>query len=146
MWLPASGREDGIIGSQFNSGALVFFFYIKTPLPSPQMGRSHLLLKQNVDLENRHDHHPKKEVNSLPSPLGEGQTDMPINYLNQGEVRPRSNHRITSCRDATQPLAQHMEALRASPLPADFHALRKDFSPHRSPTLPISAGEYKPGN
>jgi len=26
MWSPASGREDGIIGSQFNSGALVLFF------------------------------------------------------------------------------------------------------------------------
>jgi hypothetical protein len=32
--------------------------------------------------------HPsrRKEIDTIPSPLGEGQTDTPINHLNQGEV------------------------------------------------------------
>ena len=31
---------------------------------------------------------PRKGLNPMPSPLGEGQTDMPINHLHLGEVHP----------------------------------------------------------
>jgi len=57
----------------------------ETPLPSPPRGRRYVLLKPIIDLENQHAYQPRKEVNKMPSPLGEGQTDMPINRHNRGE-------------------------------------------------------------
>ena len=66
-------------------------FNEQTPLPSPRTGRSYVLLKQSIDLENHHPHQPRTEADSLPSPFGEGQTDTPINRHNRGEV-PRIFH------------------------------------------------------
>jgi hypothetical protein len=43
-------------------------------------------LKPIVDLQNHHPHQRRKETDSMPSPFGEGQTDMPINRHNRGEV------------------------------------------------------------
>jgi len=42
--------------------------------------------QKNIDLEIRHHPSPRNGLVTMPSPLGEGQTDMPINCLNQGEV------------------------------------------------------------
>ena len=51
------------------------------------MGRgAKTFLKQTIDLEIQPPHQPRKETDSMPSPFGEGQTDMPINRPNQGEV------------------------------------------------------------
>ena len=59
-------------------------------LPNPKGrfagGRSQSPLKPNIDLETQPAHEHRKEVNSMPSPFGEGQTDMPINHHPLGEV------------------------------------------------------------
>jgi len=58
----------------------------QTPLPSPPRGRSQNLPETELDLETQHAYQRRKEVNSMPSPFGEGQTDMPINHHHLGEV------------------------------------------------------------
>jgi hypothetical protein len=67
----------------------------KTPLPSttryarvhvPQGGEAKTILKLRLLLETQHAIRRRKEANSIPSPFGEGQMDMPINLANQGEV------------------------------------------------------------
>jgi len=58
----------------------------KTPLPSPPRGRSYLLIKPIIELEKHPPHQPRTEADFMPSPLGEGQTDKPINRHNRGEV------------------------------------------------------------
>jgi len=40
----------------------------------------------NTDLETQYVYQPRKEVNLIPSPFGEGSTDMPIDHHPQGEV------------------------------------------------------------
>ncbi len=59
---------------------------MKTPLPSPLKGRSPNPHQPNHNLEIQLAHQSRKEIVSIPSPLGEGQSDMPINHHNQGEV------------------------------------------------------------
>jgi hypothetical protein len=65
---------------------------IQNPSPVSPKGEKPFAPKTNIGLEIQQPRQPGKEDNSMPSPLGEGQTDMPINYLHQGEVRPRSTH------------------------------------------------------
>ncbi|MEP7137757.1 MAG: hypothetical protein ABI904_22760 [Chloroflexota bacterium] len=45
-------------------------------------------MKLDIGLENQQLYQRRKADNILPAPLGEGQTDMPIIRLNQGEVPP----------------------------------------------------------
>ena len=40
-------------------------------------------------LETQHAHQPRKEINPMPSPFGEGQTVTPINHRHLGEVLTR---------------------------------------------------------
>jgi len=56
--------------------------------PSPVSPKGERLRHPRTEprLGNPTRHRRRKEVNSMPSPLGEGQTDMPINLANQGEV------------------------------------------------------------
>ncbi len=56
------------------------------PLPSPPRGRSQSLLETKPCLGSPTRQSDRKETNSIPSPLGEGQTDTPINHAYQGEV------------------------------------------------------------
>jgi len=74
------------------------------PLPSPPRGRSQCPLKQIIDLEIQQPHQPRKEFATIPSPLGEGQTDMPIAQANQGEVQPTCRSIVTiGVRSQTDP-------------------------------------------
>jgi hypothetical protein len=52
----------------------------------PQGGEAKNLLIQTIDLDIQQPHQPRTETDSMPSPKGEGQTDMPINRHNRGEV------------------------------------------------------------
>jgi len=48
-----------------------------------------------IALEIRLAHQPRKETDSVPSPLGDGQTDTPIAHTHQGEVPtvpPKNRH------------------------------------------------------
>jgi len=56
-----------------------------TPLPSPYIGRSYLLLKLN-SAKIQQPHQPGKETDTIPSPKGEGIVTTPVNWPNQGEV------------------------------------------------------------
>jgi hypothetical protein len=103
-------------------------------LRNPPSGRSYLLFKQNIDWKNSTPHHTETRTTKCPlhlEPTGcfaKGQTDLPINYLNQGEVRPRSNPHIgvNPSLSTWKPYGLITESASA-----DFHALRQDFSPHR---------------
>jgi len=48
--------------------------------------RSRCFITLNIDLETQQPHHTEKDSSPCPLPVGEGQTDMPINRHNQGEV------------------------------------------------------------
>lgn len=47
------------------------------------VGRAKTFLKQTVDLEIQQPHQRRKGFITIPSPLGEGQTDKPITQANQ---------------------------------------------------------------
>ena len=49
-----------------------------TPLPSPYIGRSYLLLKLN-SAKIQQPHQPGKETDTIPSPKGEGIVTTPVN-------------------------------------------------------------------
>lgn len=53
---------------------------------SPKGGEAKTTLTPSLSLETEHAIRRRKEVNSIPSPFGEGQADTPINPANQGEV------------------------------------------------------------
>ena len=62
-----------------------------TPLPSPPRGRSQYIQNQTHIWKLNTPSH-RKEINKMPSPMGEGQTDMPINRHNRGEVELPFTH------------------------------------------------------
>ena len=68
--------------------SLVFLCFATECSAIPKWGEAKTLLKPNIDLENQHAHQPRKEIVPVPSPVGEGQTDTPINHYPLGEVLP----------------------------------------------------------
>ena len=113
-----------------------------TPLPSPLMGEKPILNQIKYLLENSRTPSHRKGFNTIPSPLGEGQTVPPKIRHNQGEVPSETVVHLTlsrlPLRYASGTMSHKGEKPMFTQYPTTFWKLNNPITQKRTQQIAIS--------